>query len=78
MAPKTRVKRKAMTTVLFLTSSRKKRRISLEFVTSLPTSNETMPSVTLSPGAEEPAALKGTSITGPNTTARSFFYSDKC
>ena len=67
MAPKTRVKRRAMTTVLFSTSSRKKRRISLESVTFLPASNETMPRVTLSPGAEEPAALKGTSITGTNT-----------
>ena len=67
MAPKTRVKRKAMTAALFSTSSRKKRRISLESVTSLPASNETMPHVTVSPGAEEPAALEGTSVTGPNT-----------
>ena len=67
MAPKTRVKRKAMTAALFSTSSRTKRRISLESVTSLPASNETMPSVTVSPGAQEPAALEGTSVTGPNT-----------
>ena len=66
MAPKTRVKRKAMTAVLFSTSSRKKRRISLESVISLPVSNETMPRVTVLPGAEEPAALERTSITGPN------------
>ena len=26
-----------------------------------------MPSVTVLPGAEEPAALEGTSVTGPNT-----------
>ena len=26
-----------------------------------------MPHVTVSPGAEEPAALEGTSVTGPNT-----------
>ena len=38
----------------------------IESVTSLPASNETMPSVTVLPGAEEPAALEGTSITGPN------------
>ena len=56
-----------MTAALFSTSSRKKRRISLESVTSLPASNETMPRVTVSPGVEEPAALKGTSVTGPNT-----------
>ena len=67
MAPKTRVKRKAMTAALFSTSSRKKRQISLESVASLPASNETMPSVTVSPGVEEPAALEGTSVTGPNT-----------
>ena len=56
-----------MTAALFSTSSRTKRRISLETVTSLPASNETMPRVTVSPGAEEPAALEGTSVTGPNT-----------
>ena len=67
MAPKTRVKRIATTAALFPTSSRTKRRISLESVTSLPASNETMPSVTVSPGAEEPVALEGTSVTGPNT-----------
>ena len=55
-----------MTAALFSTS-RKKQRISLESVTSLPASNETMPSVTVPPGAEEPAALEGTSVTGPNT-----------
>ena len=53
-----------MTAALFSTSIRKKRRISLESVTSLPAS---MPSVMVSPGAEEPAALEGTSVTGPNT-----------
>ena len=57
-----------MTAVLFSTSIRKKRRISLESMTSLPASNETMPRVTVSPGAEEPAALEGMSITGPNTS----------
>ena len=57
-----------MTAVLFSTSIRKKRRISLESVTSLPASNETMPRVTVSPGAEEPAALEAMSITGPNTS----------
>ena len=67
MAPKTRVKRKAMTAALFSTSSWKKRRISLQSVTFLPASNETMPRVTVSPGAEEPAVLEGTSVTGPNT-----------
>ena len=67
MAPKTRVKWKAMTAALFATSSRKKRRISLESVTSLPASNETMLCVTVSPGAGEPMGLEGTSITGPNT-----------
>ena len=67
MAPKMRVKQKAMTAALFSTSSRKKQRKSLESVISLPASNETMPSVTVSPGAEEPAVLKGTSVTGPNT-----------
>ena len=56
-----------MTAALFSTSSRKKRRINLESVTSLPASNETMPRVKVSPGAEEPAALEGTSVTGPNT-----------
>ena len=56
-----------MIAALFLASSRKKRRISLESVTSLPASNETMPRVTVSPGAEEPAALEGTIVTGPNT-----------
>ena len=55
-----------MTTALFSTSSRKKQRISLESVTSLPASKETMPSVIVLPGAEEPAALEGTSVTGPN------------
>ena len=55
-----------MTAALFSTSSRKKRRISLESLTSLPTSNETMQSVMVSPCAEEPAALEGTSVTGPN------------
>ena len=53
-----------MTAALFSTSSRKKQRISLESVTSLPASNETMPSVTVPPGAEEPAALEGTPNTG--------------
>ena len=67
MAPKTRVKQKPMTAALFSTSSRKKWRISLESVTSLPASNETVPRVTVSPGAEEPVALEGTSVTGPNT-----------
>ena len=46
-----------MTAALFSASSRKKRRISLESVTSFPASNETMPSVTVSPGEEEPVAL---------------------
>ena len=55
-----------MTAALFSTSSRKKRRINLESVTSLPASNETMPGAE-GPGAEEPAALEGTSVTGPNT-----------
>ena len=41
--------------------------ISLKSVTSLPASNETMPRVMVSPGAEEPEALEGTSVTGPNT-----------
>ena len=36
-------------------------------MTSLPASNETMPSVTVLPGAEESVVLEGTSITGPNT-----------
>ena len=39
----------------------------LESVTSLPASNETIPCETVSPGAEEPAALEGTSVAGPNT-----------
>ena len=67
MAPKTRLKRKAMTAARFSATSRKKQRISLESVTSLPASSETMPSVTVLPGAEEPAVLEGTSVTGPNT-----------
>ena len=36
-------------------------------MTSLPASNETMPRVTVSLGAEEPAVLEGTRVTGPNT-----------
>ena len=54
-----------MTAALFSTSSRKKRRISLESVTALPASNETMPHVTVSSGVEEPTALEGTSVAGP-------------
>ena len=54
-----------MTAAVCPTSSRKKQRICLESVTSLPASNETMPSVTVPPGAEEPAALERTSVTGP-------------
>ena len=56
-----------MTAVLFSASSRKKQRISLESVTSLPAGNETVPSATGSPGAEEPAAMEGTSAAGPTT-----------
>ena len=41
--------------------------ISLESVTSLPAGNETVPSVTGSPGAEEPAAMEGMSAAGPTT-----------
>ena len=67
MTPKTRVKQNAMTAVLFSTSSRKKQRISLESVTFFLVSNEIMLSVTVPPSAEEPAALEGTSVTGPNT-----------
>ena len=39
----------------------------LEFVTSLPACNETMPRVSVSLGAEAPATLKGMSVTKPNT-----------
>ena len=67
MAPKTRVKRKAMTAALFSACSRKTQWISLESVTSLPAGNETVPSATGSPGAEEPAAMEGTSDAGPTT-----------
>ena len=67
MAPKTRVKRNAMTAALFSASSRKKQWISLESVTSLPAGNETVPSASCSPGAEEPAAMEGTSAAGPTT-----------
>ena len=56
-----------MTAALFSASSRKKQRISLESVTSLPAGNETVPSATGSPGAEEPAAMEGTSAAGPTT-----------
>ena len=56
-----------MTAALFSASSRKKQRISLEYVTSLPAGNETVPSATGSPGAEEPAAMEGTSAAGPTT-----------
>ena len=58
MAPKTRVKRKAMTAKRISASNRKKRRTSFESVTSLNANSETMLSVTVSPGVEEPAALK--------------------
>ena len=56
-----------MTAALFSASSRKKQRISLESVTSLPAGNETVPSATGSPGAEEPAAMERTSAAGPTT-----------
>ena len=56
-----------MTAALFSARSRKKQRISLESVTSLRAGNETVPSATGSPGAEEPAAMEGTSAAGPNT-----------
>ena len=56
-----------MTAALFSASSRKKQRISLESVTSLPAGNETVPSATGSPGAEEPVAMEGTSAAGPTT-----------
>ena len=45
-----------MTAALFSASSRKKQRISLESVTSLPAGNETVPSAIGSPGVEELAA----------------------
>ena len=54
-----------MIAALFSASSRKKQRISLESVTSLPTGNGTVPSATGSPGAEEPTAMEGTSASGP-------------
>ena len=54
-----------MIATLFSASSRKKQRISLESVTSLPTGNETVPSATGSPGAEEPTTMEGTSASGP-------------
>ena len=56
-----------MATALFSASSRKKQRISLESVTSLPAGNETVPSATGSPGVEEPVAMEGTSAAGPTT-----------
>ena len=56
-----------MTDALFSASSRKKQRISLESVTSLPAGNETVPNATGSRGAEEPAAMEGTSAAGPTT-----------
>ena len=56
-----------MTAVLFSASSRKKQRISLESVTSLPAGNETVPSATGSSGAEEPVVMEGTSAAGPTT-----------
>ena len=56
-----------MTAMLFSASSRKKLQISLESVTSLHAGNETVPSATGSPGAEEPAAMEGTSAAGPTT-----------
>ena len=56
-----------MTAALLSASSRKKQRISLESVTSLPTGNETVPSTTGLPGAEEPAAMERTSTAGPTT-----------
>ena len=57
MAPKTRVKRNAMTASLFSATSRKKQRISFESVTSLRAGNETVPSATCSPGVEGPATM---------------------
>ena len=60
-----------MTAALFSASSRKKQRISLESVTSLPAGNETVPSVTGSPGAEEPAVMEGTSAAGTTTGLKS-------
>ena len=56
-----------MTAMLFSASSKKKLQISLESVTSLHAGNETVPSATGSPGAEEPAAMEGTSAAGPTT-----------
>ena len=56
-----------MAAALFSASSRKKQRISLESVTSLPAGNEIVPSATGSPGAEEPAAMERTSAAGPTT-----------
>ena len=52
---------------LFSASSRKKQWISLESVAPLPAGNETVPSGTGSPGAEEPAAMEGTSAAGHTT-----------
>ena len=67
MAPKTRVKRNAMTASLFAATSRKKQQISFESVTSLRAGNETVPSATGSPGVEEPATMVTTRDAGPTT-----------
>ena len=61
------MKRKAIIVSLFSASSRKKQWISLESVAPVPAGNETVPSATGSPGAEEPAAMEGTSAAGPTT-----------
>ena len=62
-----------MTAALFSASSRKKHRICLEYVTSLPAGNETVSSATGSPGAEEPAAMEGTSAAGPTVRVKKNF-----
>ena len=67
MAPKTRVKRNAMTASLFAATSRKKQRICFESVTSLRAGNETVPSATGSPGVEEPATMVTTRDARPTT-----------
>ena len=67
MSPKRRVKQKAMTATLFSPISRKKQRIRVESMISLPVGNGTVPSATGLPSANEPAAMEETSAAGPTT-----------
>ena len=67
MAPKTRVKSKAVTAGQASVNTRKKQRVSLESTESLPAGRDIVPTLTASSGGDETPALDVASVAGSSS-----------